>query len=193
MSGAFAPLKDVPKSLLYRLARMRNEQGHVIPDEIIERMPTVQEDEAHDLPDYDVLDPIVQRYLEGGESLDELVAAGFDPATVRGILQLVDDAEFKRRQTPPGVKVTARAFGQDLSVPLANAWRPFRADEAEARHAGRRGRAAALERGRHPALDERETEAADRARGTSAELRHGAFARQPAQQPLEHAPSVSLP
>ena len=78
-----------------------------------------------------MLDPIVQRYLEGGESLDELVAAGFDPATVRGILQLVDDAEFKRRQTPPGVKVTARAFGQDLSLPLANAWRPFRADEAE--------------------------------------------------------------
>ncbi len=131
MSGAFAPLKDVPKTLLYQLARSRNERGHVIPDAIIERMPTVQEDDVHDLPDYEVLDPIVQRYLEGGESLDEMVADGFDPALVRGILQLVDDAEFKRRQTPPGVKVTARAFGQDLSLPLANAWRPFRADEAE--------------------------------------------------------------
>jgi len=131
MSGAFAPLKDVPKSMLYRLARIRNARDPVIPVEIIERPPTVQADAAHDLPDYDVLDPIVQRYLEGGESLDELVAAGFDPATVRGVLQLVDDAEFKRRQTPPGVKVTARAFGQDLSLPIANSWRPFRADEAE--------------------------------------------------------------
>src|SRR3954454_11865170 len=131
MSGAFAPLKDVPKTLLYRLARSRNQQDHVIPDAIIEREPTVQADETHDLPDYEVLDPIVQRYLEGGESLDQMVADGFDPAVVRGVLQLVDDAEFKRRQTPPGVKVTARAFGQDLSLPLANAWRPFRADEAE--------------------------------------------------------------
>ena len=158
MSGAFAPLKDVPKSLLYRLARVRNEQGHVIPDEIIERAPTVQEDDVHDLPDYDVLDPIVQRYLEGGESLDELVAAGFDPATVRGILQLVDDAEFKRRQTPPGVKVTARAFGQDLSVPLANAWRPFRADEAELVTPEAEAGPPRWSEVDIPALDERETE-----------------------------------
>ena len=131
MSGAFAPLKDVPKTMLYRLARSATSATDVIPDAIIERTATVQEDEVHDLPDYDVLDPIVQRYLEGGESLDEMVADGFDPAVVRGVLQLVDDAEFKRRQTPPGVKVTARAFGQDLSLPIANAWRPFRADEAE--------------------------------------------------------------
>jgi NAD+ synthase (glutamine-hydrolysing) len=133
MAGAFAPLKDVPKSMLYRLAALRNarDDGPVIPEAILERAPTVQADEHHDLPDYDVLDPIVQRYLERGESLDELVAAGFDPTTVRGVLQLVDDAEFKRRQTPPGVKVTSRAFGQDLSMPIANAWRPFRADEAE--------------------------------------------------------------
>ena len=128
MAGAFAPLKDCPKSLLYQLARFRNARREpVIPADIIERAPTVQEDDFHDLPDYEVLDPIVQRYLERGESLDELVAAGFDPATVRGVLQLVDDAEFKRRQTPPGVKITTRAFGQDLTLPIANAWRPFRA------------------------------------------------------------------
>jgi NAD+ synthase (glutamine-hydrolysing) len=131
LSGAFAPLKDVPKTMLYSLARSHNERDHVIPDAIIDRASTVEEDEVHDLPPYEVLDPIVQRYLEGGESLDELVAHGFDPSVVRGVLQLVDDAEFKRRQAPPGVKVTARAFGQDLSLPLANAWRPFRADEAE--------------------------------------------------------------
>jgi NAD+ synthase (glutamine-hydrolysing) len=131
MSGAFAPLKDAPKSMVYRLARMRNERDPVIPDAIIERPSTTQEDEAHDLPDYDVLDAVVQRYLDGGQSVDQLLASGFEPAAVRGILQLVDDAEFKRRMTPPGVKVTARAFGQDLSMPMANAWRPFRADEAE--------------------------------------------------------------
>jgi NAD+ synthase (glutamine-hydrolysing) len=130
MAGAFAPIKDVPKTLLYRLARLRNQRDPVIPVDIIERTPTVQDDDLHALPDYELLDPIVQRYLERGESLDQLVAAGFDPAIVRGVLQLVDDAEFKRRQTPPGVKITSRAFGQDLSMPIANSWRPFAADEA---------------------------------------------------------------
>jgi NAD+ synthase (glutamine-hydrolysing) len=132
MAGAFAPLKDCPKSLVYKLARLRNsrpDQG--IPQRILDRPPSAMLDERHMLPPYDVLDPIVERYLEAGQGLDELVAAGFHPAVVRGVLQLVDDAEFKRRQTPPGVKVTARAFGQDLTLPITNAWRPFRADEAE--------------------------------------------------------------
>jgi NAD+ synthase (glutamine-hydrolysing) len=102
----------------------------VIPKAIIHRMPTALKHEMHQLP-YEVLDPIVERYLERGQALEELVDAGFDPAVVRGVLQLVDDAEFKRRQTPPGVKVTTHAFGQDLSVPITNSWRPYRADEAE--------------------------------------------------------------
>ncbi|MEA2429150.1 MAG: hypothetical protein QOF37_2778, partial [Thermoleophilaceae bacterium] len=131
MAGAFAPIKDVPKTLVYRLARLRNSRDEVIPARILDRTPTVQDDEKHTLPDYEVLDPIVQRYLERGQALDELVALGFDPGVVRGVLQLVDDAEFKRRQTPPGVKITTRAFGQDLSMPITNAWRPYRADEAE--------------------------------------------------------------
>jgi NAD+ synthase (glutamine-hydrolysing) len=130
MAGAFAPLKDVPKTMLYRLARLRNERAAVIPERILDRTPTAQDHDLHDLPPYEVLDPIVQRYLERGQALDELVAAGFDPKVVRGVLQLVDDAEFKRRQAPPGVKVTTRAFGQDLTMPITNAWRPFRADEA---------------------------------------------------------------
>jgi NAD+ synthase (glutamine-hydrolysing) len=131
MAGAFAPIKDCPKSLVYRLARLRNTQGPVIPARVLERTPSVLGDEKHTLPEYEVLDPIVQRYLERGQALDELVAAGFDPSVVRGVLRLVDDAEFKRRQTPPGVKITTRAFGQDLSMPITNAWRPFAADEAE--------------------------------------------------------------
>ena len=131
MAGAFAPIKDCPKTMVYRLAQLQNREREVIPARILERTPTVQDDEKHDLPDYELLDPIVQRYLERGQALDELVAAGFDPSLVRGVLQLVDDAEFKRRQTPPGVKITTRAFGQDLTMPITNAWRPFKADEAE--------------------------------------------------------------
>jgi NAD+ synthase (glutamine-hydrolysing) len=131
MAGAFAPIKDVPKTLVYRLAELRNARGDVIPPRILDRTPTVQEDDKTTLPDYEVLDPIVQRYLERGQALDELVGLGFDPGVVRGVLQLVDDAEFKRRQTPPGVKITTRAFGSDLSMPITNAWRPYRAEEAE--------------------------------------------------------------
>jgi NAD+ synthase (glutamine-hydrolysing) len=131
MAGAFAPLKDCPKTLVYRLARLRNTRALVIPERVLDRPASVQEHEMHTLPDFEVLDPIVQRYLERGETLEKLVAAGFDAALVRGVLQLVDDAEYKRRQTPPGVKVTTRAFSQDLSMPITNAWRPFQADEAE--------------------------------------------------------------
>ena len=78
-----------------------------------------------ELPGYAVLDPIVERYLERGDTLGDLVAAGFDAALVRRVLQLVDDSEFQRRQTPPGVKITSRAFGQDLRMPITNAWRPY--------------------------------------------------------------------
>ena len=78
------------------------------------------------LPPYEALDPIVERYLEKGETVEDLVAAGFDPELVRSGLQMMDDAEFERRQTPPGVRITSRAFGQDLRMPITNAWRPFR-------------------------------------------------------------------
>ena len=131
MAGAFAPLKDCSKSLLYRLADLRNRRGRVIPQRVIERTPTIKLDESTSLPSYGVLDPIVERYLERGYAVEDLVEAGFDPATVRGVLQLVDNAELKRRQAPPGPKISSRAFGQDLRMPITNAWRPFRADEAE--------------------------------------------------------------
>jgi NAD+ synthase (glutamine-hydrolysing) len=131
MAGAFAPIKDVPKTLVYRLAELRNSRGEVIPQRILDRTPSAQGDDKIALPDYSVLDPIVQRYLERGQALDELVGLGFEPDIVRGVLQLVDDAEFKRRQTPPGVKITTRAFGSDLSMPITNSWRPFHAEEAE--------------------------------------------------------------
>ncbi len=131
MAGAFAPLKDCPKTLLYRLARLRNNREPAIPQRILDRTPTAHaEEDGGGLPSYEALDPIVERYLEKGEAYEELVEAGFDPELVRFGLQTVDDAEFERRQTPPGVRITSRAFGQDLRMPITNAWRPYRAATA---------------------------------------------------------------
>ena len=130
MAGAFAPLKDCRKTLLHRLAELRNARGPAIPARILERTPTALPSEDGEGPLYSVLDAIVERYVERGETLAQLVA-DYDPAVVRGVLQLVDDAELERRQMPPGVRITARAFGQDLRMPITHAWRPFEAEEAE--------------------------------------------------------------
>ena len=129
MVGGFSPLRDCPKTLLYDLARHRNRAGGAIPAEVT-ASPTLR-DRTDQLPPYAVLDAIVERYVERGESLDEIVAAGFDASVTRGVLQLVDDAELKRRLIAPGVKVTARAFASDRRMPIVSAWRPFRADELE--------------------------------------------------------------
>jgi len=131
MAGGFAPIRDCPKTLLYPLARHRNRLGPAIPETVIERPPSALRQEWLDLPPYEVLDPIVERYVEKGQGPEAIVAAGFDRATVRGVLQLIDDAEFERRQAPPGVKITARAYGKDRRMPIANAWRPFVEEETE--------------------------------------------------------------
>lgn len=125
MAGAFAPLRDCPKTLLHRLARLRNERAPVIPARVLERTPATLALEGSAGPPYDELDAIVVRYVEQGEFAEDLIADGFDAATVHRVLQLVDDAELERRQTPPGVRITQRAFGQDLRMPITNAWRPF--------------------------------------------------------------------
>jgi NAD+ synthase (glutamine-hydrolysing) len=130
MAGAFAPLKDCPKTMLYRLARWRNARESAIPKRVLDRPPTVHMITDDVLPSFEEIDPIVERYIERGEGPEELIAAGFDAAAVRSVLQLVDDSELKRRQTPPGVKITARAFGHDRHMPITNAWRPFGAEEA---------------------------------------------------------------
>ena len=131
MAGGFAPIRDCPKTLVYELARHRNRRGRAIPEGILERPPTALHQEWLDLPPYEILDPIVERYVEEGAAPEGIIAAGFDRATVRGVLQLIDDAEFERRQAPPGVKITARAFGKDRRMPIANAWRPFAPEEEE--------------------------------------------------------------
>ncbi|MBW3592813.1 MAG: NAD(+) synthase, partial [Actinobacteria bacterium] len=131
MAGGYAPLKDCPKTLLYALARHRNRHAPAIPEEILEKTPSALLGEEAALPPYEELDPIVERYVEKGEGLPEIVAAGFDPVVVRGVLQLVDNAEPQRRLIPPGVKISRRAFGKDRRMPITNAWRPFRDEEAK--------------------------------------------------------------
>jgi NAD+ synthase (glutamine-hydrolysing) len=131
--GGFAPIKDVPKSLVYRLARWRNavaeERGEVapIPASCIDKAPSAElapeQVDSDRLPDYDVLDELLDLYVEQDKGLNELVDRGFDRELVERVIRLVDAAEYKRRQTPPGPKITGRAFGRDRRLPITSRWR----------------------------------------------------------------------
>jgi NAD+ synthase (glutamine-hydrolysing) len=134
MCGGYAPLKDVYKTLVWDLARWRNAQeeagsgaGWVIPPAVIERPPSAElrsnQLDQDSLPPYDVLDAILQRFVDGEESQAEIVAAGFDEATVRRVARLVLVSEFKRRQSAPGPKITTRAFGRNRRYPISSGWR----------------------------------------------------------------------
>ena len=130
MAGGFAPLRDVTKQWVYRLARMRNRIGRVIPERVITRPPSAelapdQEDE-HSLPPYPVLDAILEAFVEQEASVDDIVAKGFERATVERIARMVFRAEFKRRQAAPGVRVSARAFGRDRRYPITSGYQESR-------------------------------------------------------------------
>lgn len=122
MAGGFAPIKDVPKTLVYRLCAYRNRISPVIPQRVLERPPSAElapdQRDSDSLPDYAVLDGILERYVEQDQDFDEIVAADYDPATVARVIRLVDRNEYKRRQAPPGVKITRRAYGRDRRYPL---------------------------------------------------------------------------
>jgi NAD+ synthase (glutamine-hydrolysing) len=124
MAGGFAPLKDVPKLLVFRLARWRNREGEVIPQRVIERPPSAElrpdQKDTDSLPEYEVLDAILALYVEQDRSVDEIVAAGYERAVVERVTRLVDRNEYKRRQAPPGVKITRRAYGRDRRYPIVN-------------------------------------------------------------------------
>jgi len=124
MAGGFAPIKDVPKTLVYRLARYRNGISRVIPQRVIDRPPSAElrpdQTDQDSLPDYAVLDPILKRYIEQDEGVERIVAAGFPEAEVRRVVRLVDRNEYKRRQAPPGVRITCRAFGRDRRYPITS-------------------------------------------------------------------------
>ena len=127
MAGGFAPIKDCSKGLVYRLANYRNSLSRVIPQRVIERPPSAElrpgQKDSDSLPPYEVLDPILEAFIEEDLSVDEIEARGFDRATVARVLDLVKRNEYKRRQAPPGVRVSRRAFGRDWRYPITSGYR----------------------------------------------------------------------
>jgi NAD+ synthase (glutamine-hydrolysing) len=129
MAGGFAVIKDVPKTTVYALARYRNGRDGqpVIPESVLTRAPSAElrpnQTDQDTLPPYEVLDRILEAYVEEDRSLAEIVALGLDEATVRKVVTMVDRNEYKRRQAPPGIKITPRAFGRDWRLPIVNRFR----------------------------------------------------------------------
>ncbi len=138
--GGFAPLKDVPKSLVWSLARWRNavaqDRGEVapIPPNSISKPPSAElrpgQLDTDSLPDYAVLDAILELYIDADASVEHIVAAGYEPELVRRVVSLVDAAEWKRRQYPPGSKISFKSFGRDRRLPITNRWREFEPSSA---------------------------------------------------------------
>ena len=124
MAGGFAPIKDVPKLLVYKLCEYRNSIAPVIPQRVLQRAPSAElapdQKDEDSLPPYAVLDPILQGYIEQDLGIEELVKQGFDEATVCRIVALVDRNEYKRRQAPPGIRITRRAFGRYRRYPITS-------------------------------------------------------------------------
>jgi len=127
MAGGYGAIKDVFKTMVYRLAEYRNRIQPVIPQRVIERAPSAElapdQKDSDSLPPYDVLDPILERYVERDQSPEAIIAAGFDAATVRRVAVMVDRNEYKRRQATPGVRITRRAFGRDRRYPITSGYR----------------------------------------------------------------------
>ena len=126
MAGGYDVLKDVPKTLVYRLSHYRNRLSPVIPQRVIDRPPSAElapdQKDSDSLPDYDILDAILERYVEQDEGLEDIVAAGFERETVARVLQLVDRNEYKRRQAAPGIRISPRAFGRDRRYPICSGY-----------------------------------------------------------------------
>ena len=121
-------LKDVSKTLVYRLSNFRNSKNLVIPERIIERPPSAElapdQKDTDSLPDYSILDPIIEMYVEKDMSPNDIISKGFDEDEVRRILRLIDLNEYKRRQVPIGIKISDRNFGKDRRYPITNGWKP---------------------------------------------------------------------
>jgi NAD+ synthase (glutamine-hydrolysing) len=126
MAGGFAPIKDVPKTLLYELCRWRNEEGpgEPLPERVLAKPPSAElrpdQKDTDSLPPYDTLDPIIEGYVEDDLGIDEIVERGHDRATVDRVIRMIDRTEYKRRQAAPGIKITPKAFGRDRRMPITN-------------------------------------------------------------------------
>ena len=131
MAGGFAVIKDVPKTMVYDVCRFINRsQGRtVIPRRVLVKAPTAElrpnQKDSDSLPEYDVLDPILKAYVEDDLGFDEMLALGFDRRTVERVIRLVDSSEYKRRQAPPGVKITERGLGKDRRFPITNRYKSY--------------------------------------------------------------------
>ncbi|HWC59797.1 MAG TPA: NAD(+) synthase, partial [Verrucomicrobiae bacterium] len=123
MAGGLAVISDVPKTMIYRLAKWINREHEIIPDSSITKPPSAElrpnQCDQDSLPPYDVLDAILDLYVVNSKSASDIIAAGFDEATVRRVIRLIDFSEYKRRQAAPGLKVTTKAFGMGRRIPIA--------------------------------------------------------------------------
>jgi NAD+ synthase (glutamine-hydrolysing) len=126
MAGGFAVIKDVPKTMVYELAKYRNSMAgsNLIPATVIDKVPSAElrpeQRDTDSLPPYDLLDPVLTAYVEEDKSVEQIIAMGIDGEAVKRVARLVDTSEYKRRQSPPGIKITPRAFGRDRRLPITN-------------------------------------------------------------------------
>ncbi|MBI4974409.1 MAG: NAD(+) synthase, partial [Candidatus Omnitrophica bacterium] len=124
MAGGFAVIKDVPKTLVYKLAKYRNALNFVIPESVLTKEPTAElkpnQKDSDTLPPYETLDKILKAYVEEDRGITEIIRIGFDKESVSRVLNMVDKSEYKRRQSPPGIKITLKAFAKDRRMPITN-------------------------------------------------------------------------
>lgn len=131
MAGGFAPIKDVPKTLVLRLGGWRNQAAGavLIPERVLTKEPSAElkhdQKDTDSLPPYSILDPILKAYIEDDKSYEEILDLGFDSEWIKKVITMVDRSEYKRRQSPPGIKITPRAFGRDRRFPITNKYRSY--------------------------------------------------------------------
>ena len=127
MAGGYAPIKDVPKLLVYRLSEYRNTISPVIPQRVIDRPPSAElapdQKDSDSLPPYEVLDAVLEMYVEDDMCVEDIVAEGYDEETVSRVAHLVIRNEYKRRQAPPGVRISRKAFGRDRRYPITSGYK----------------------------------------------------------------------
>ncbi len=131
MAGGFAVIKDVPKTMVYELCKWRNEMAgrFLIPERVLWKEPTAElkpdQRDTDTLPPYPVLDPILKAYVEEDRSFEEIINTGCDKECAKKVIGMIDHSEYKRRQAPPGIKITPRAFGKDRRFPITNRYRSY--------------------------------------------------------------------
>jgi NAD+ synthase (glutamine-hydrolysing) len=131
MAGGFAVIKDVPKTLVYRVCEWKNrhEGKTVIPERVLSKEPSAElrpnQRDTDSLPPYDILDPIITAYVENDEGLEQIIKEGYDADMILRTIKMIDISEYKRRQAPPGIKITPKAFGRDRRFPITNKYRKW--------------------------------------------------------------------